>query len=199
MRRRPTRGRTPTDVAHAVIATFDAAADTAVRAIWATLANNKIDSSMMTLGVAPHLTLAVMNDVMPGALIGRVDTLAGDTEPFNLRFDRIDVFEGREAVIYLAPQASTALRRLHQALHENVQGIGTITDHTRPGSWVPHATLAMAVRKRRLAAAQRLLSRRFSPFAARVTDLGVVDFRPARVEAATAVYQTSLCAKSAAP
>lgn len=198
MRRRHTRGRTPTDVAHAVIVTFDAAADTEVRAIWATLANNKIDSSMMTFGVAPHLTLAVMNDVMPGPLIGRVGDLPTGTEPFGLRFDRIDIFEGRESVLYLAPQASTALRRLHSTLHENVQGIGTSTAHTRPGSWVPHATIAMALRRRSLPVAQRLLARCFSPFAARVTDLSVVDFRPARIEAATKIYQAPLGAKPVA-
>lgn len=192
MRRRLTRGRTPTNVAHAVIATFDPGADAEVRALWAALANSKIDSSMMTLGVAPHLTLAVMTDTMPGPLIGRVGDLARRTNSFGLSFDRIDMFQDRRSVPYLAPRASTALRRLHEALHESVQGVGTSTDHTRPGAWVPHATLAMALRKRPLAAAQRLLSERFSPIAARVTDLAVVHFRPARVEAATKIYQVPL-------
>lgn len=199
MRRRLTRGRTPTDVAHAVIATFDSPADAKVRAIWATLANNKIDSSMTTLGVAPHLTLAVMNDVMPGPLIGRVGDLATGTEPFSLRFDRIDVFEGRESVLYLAPQASTALRRLHSTLHENVQGIGTSTEHTRPGSWVPHATIAMALRKRPLAAAHRVLSEHFFSFSAQVISLAIVRFRPVvRFAGVSMVYQTPLGQKAVA-
>ena len=108
MRRRLTRGRTLTNVAHAVVATFDSGADAEVRALWAALANSKIDSSMMTLGVAPHLTLAVMTDTMPGPLIGRVGDLARRTNPFGISFDRIDMFQDRRSVPYLAPRASTA-------------------------------------------------------------------------------------------
>jgi 2'-5' RNA ligase len=180
-------------VAHAVVAMFDPAADAEVRAVWALLSNSNIDSSMMTLGVAPHLTLAVMDDVLPAPLIGRVNALAARTNPFTLNFDRIDMFEGSETVLYLAPQASTALRRLHEAFHESAVGIGTSTDHTRPGSWVPHATIAMALRKRPLAAAHRLLSNSFFAFNARVTDLAVIRFRPVvRFQGVTKVHQVPL-------
>ena len=182
-------------MAHAVIATFDPVADAEVRAIWAALSNSNIDSSMTTLGVAPHLTLAVMNDALPAPLIGTVNALAAQTEPFTLNFDRTDMFEGSETVLYLTPQASTALRRLHEAFHESAVGIGTSTDHTRPGSWVPHATIAMALRKNPLSAAHRMLSASFFAFHARVTDLAVIRFIPAdRSQSVTKVHQVSLSA-----
>jgi len=172
---------------------FDLAADAEVRAIWAALSNGKIDSSMMLLGAAPHLTLAVLDDALPVPLIGRVNALAARTQALNLHFDRIDMFEGKETVLYLAPQPSTALRKLHEAFHESAVGIGSSTDHTRPGSWVPHATIAMALRKKPLAAAHELLSTSFFAFSARVTDLAVVRFNPANLsQTVTMVHQVPL-------
>lgn len=180
-------------MAHAVVAMFDPAADAEVRTIWATLCYGNIDSSMMTLGVPPHLTLAVIDDAPTAPLIGCVNALAARTNPFTLIFDRVDMFEGKETVLYLAPQASTALRKLHGAFHESAIGIGTSTDHTRPGTWVPHATIAMALRKRLLATAHRILSNSFFPFDARVTDLAVIRFSPVdRFQGVTKVHQVSL-------
>lgn len=174
---------------------FDPTADAEVRAIWATLSNSNIDSSMMMLGVAPHVTLAVMDNALSAPLIGRVDALAARTEPFTINFDRIEMFGGSETVLYLAPQSSTALRRLHETFHESAFGIGTSTEHTRPGSWVPHATIAMALRKSPLAVARRMLSTSFSAFNARVTDLAVIRFIPAdRSQSVAKVHQVSLSA-----
>ena len=156
---------------HAVVVMFDRVANAEVHAIWVALSISTIDSSMMMPGVAPHLTLAVMNDALPAPLISRVNALAAQTDPFMLYFHRIYMFEGNATVLYLAPQASTVLRRLPGSFHESAVGIGN--DHTRRRSWVPHATIAMALRKKPWAAAHRILSNSFFAFYARVTALAV--------------------------
>jgi len=165
-------------VAHAVIATFDPVADGKIRAIWTALSDHAIDSSMAALDVSPHITLAVMNNVAPGALTECAGSLATRTVPFSVRFDHTDLFPGHETVLFLAPQNSRSLVAVHKAFHESAVGIGVSTEHTRPGTWVPHVTLAMALRKQSLAAAQNILSEAFQAFSAQVTGLAVVRFDP---------------------
>lgn len=185
-------------MAHAVIATFDPAAEHQVRALWAVLANNDIDSSMTALGVAPHLTLAVYDDAMEGPLIGRVSDFGARTAPFGIAFDRIDMFEGRESVLFLAPQASPRLRKLHEGFHDHAFGTGTCHDHYRPGAWVPHATLAMAMRKKQVRRAADLFDGTFETIAARLVGLQIVRFRPAvRFESVAVVHRAPFGGKVA--
>jgi len=186
-------------MAHAVVATFDPAAETAIRGLWATLANNDVDSSMMMLGVAPHITLGVYDDAMEGPLIGRVSACGAKVSPFSIAFDRIDMFEGRETVLFLAPQASPRLRRLHETFHEHAHGIGTCDDHYRPGAWVPHSTIAMGLRKRQLKRAGAVLDGAFDTIVARLVGLSIVRFRPVtRFDGVSLVHAVPLGGAAAA-
>ncbi len=180
-------------MAHAVIATFDPAAESDIRSMWAALANRDIDSSMMSLGVAPHLTLGVFDDAMEGPLIGRVSACSAKTAPFGVAFDRIDMFEGRETVLYLAPRASPRLRRLHEGFHEHAHGVDTCHEHYRPGAWIPHATIAMGLRRRQLKRAGELFDGGFDPIPARIVALAIVRFRPVvRFESVSLVHAVPL-------
>lgn len=178
---------------HAVTVTFDPRAESDIRALWASIANNRINSSMMHLGVAPHLSLGVFDDAMEGPLIARVTAFGAKVAPFAIAFDRIDMFPGRETVLFLAPQASPRLRRLHEGFHDQVQGVGTCAADYRPGAWVPHATIAMGLRQRQLARARKLLDGAFDTIVARIVGLEVVRFRPVtRFDSVSIVHRVAL-------
>lgn len=121
---------------------FDDEADAAIRAEWAALAAAGLPSQARHTGESnrPHATLLVRPEL--GVLDGRPLTAV---LPLDLSLGAPVLFgSGRSRVIARSVVPSSALLRLHESVHA-LAGEGGDGDHTRPGRWTPHVTLARRV------------------------------------------------------
>jgi hypothetical protein len=157
-------------VAYAIEMFFDDRADAAVRRLWHRLAEAGLPS-LETLGHSrhrPHLSLTVLDAADPPAL-SEVDVLPP------LRFPALGTFAGDGGVLFLAAVTTGPLLDVQARLSDRLQQQGfTQWRHYRPGSWLPHCTLAMNLTPSELSAATGLLAG-FPEIQARVAEIGVVD------------------------
>lgn len=115
-----------------------------VRTLWDAAGRFETTPSMAALGYAPHLTLAVYETIGPEVLAAAVDAIGAAERAHTLGFDGVRWFEGPTTVLWAAPILSPELLRLHDAVHRAIDP-ARCHPHYRPGAWVPHCTVALAV------------------------------------------------------
>jgi hypothetical protein len=136
---------------------FDDAATARVLELWARLDTAGI-ASMSTASHGrhrPHATLLNATTLSGStALVETLQALVGA----DLFFDSLAIFPGPTSVLFLAACVTPPLLSTHSAVHELVS-----TDQTepwpryRPGSWVPHCTLAGGLNAQAVSKAFELL------------------------------------------
>ena len=111
--------------------------------------------SMRALGYPPHITFAIYDspDASEQLAIATVAKIANGRTALELGFDRIRAFDGPPPVLWADPEPKTDLREIHDQIHAAI-GPRLCHPHYRPGSWVPHCTLAMRTRADRKTDAQ---------------------------------------------
>lgn len=169
-------------MAQAVTLRLDGSGCGRVEALWRALATRGVDDSRLTLGYAPHVTLAVFPDEVPvGELTEALRALARSFGPVPLRFYGYGVFPGHGGpdVVWLSPMPTDRLRALQTALCVTLHGRKPMP-HWEPATWVPHVTLAEGpgVAARALEALCPLWD---GPFAASCDRVELVRFPPVRV------------------
>lgn len=121
---------------------LDPRADTAVRGLWKRLETAGVPTLLShTHGNhVPHLSYAAL-------LAGDLDSVLASlrslppAEPLPLHFDALGSF--RRSRCWLAPAVSHELVARQQAVVAAVTGCGAeLHHHYRPGTWIPHLTLA---------------------------------------------------------
>jgi 2'-5' RNA ligase len=165
----------------AVEANLDPGAAARVRALWDDLARRGITSEMPEMGADPHVSLAVFDEVDPKALGPVLDSFARGREPLELRLASVGSFPTAEGVVYLAPVVTPALLEWHADLDRRLERLGARAwDYYRPGSWVPHCTVALSLDPDGVAEAVRVTreSGVFGPAA--LDEIALVEFRPVR-------------------
>lgn len=134
---------------------FDDETDAAVRAEWDALLAADLPSQARHRGESnrPHVTLlvrsalapfdaAVLQEIFPLSLVLGAPVLFG---------------AGRHRVIARTVVPSPALLALHTRIHE-LAGPGADVDHTVPGAWTAHVTLARRVPRERIGEALGVLA-----------------------------------------
>jgi len=123
-----------------------AASVSAVTALWDEVSAFEEQPSMRALGYPPHLTLAIYDtdDVSEEARKNALAHAAAEEAELRLRFDRIGVFDGPPVVVWADPEPKEPLMRMHHAIHAVIDS-SLCRPYYRPGAWVPHLTLGMAV------------------------------------------------------
>lgn len=121
---------------------FDDDTDAAVRAEWDALAAADLPSQARHTGASnrPHTTLAVRPS------IGGMDAAPLEALlPVAVTLGAPVLFGGaRHRVVARLVVPSAELLALHAAVHR-AAGMGEDLDHTLPGAWTPHVTLARRV------------------------------------------------------
>ncbi|WP_299562530.1 2'-5' RNA ligase family protein [uncultured Mycolicibacterium sp.] len=138
---------------HSLELVFDDRTEAAVRRIWSALADAGIPSQ--SLAARPHATLAVAARIDPG-----VDA---ELAPLRERFPLPCVLGaplvfGRGAVLARLLVPSAELLAVHAEVYRRALPYlspGPM-DHTEPGRWTGHVTLARRIPPARMAAAVRL-------------------------------------------
>lgn len=135
---------------------LDADLDAAVRREWAVLADAGLPSQALHLGLtnAPHVTLGVSSALSEGAAA----VLRGVPLPGEIRLGGLLVFRARTAVVARAVVPSPALLATHAAIDAALADAPGRPDHTLPGRWTPHVTLARRLDGGQLAQALDLLA-----------------------------------------
>lgn len=116
-----------------------------IRNLWAALDAEGVQSvgSLMRGLHAPHLSLAVADELTPDVVEEALDGLAV-VPPLSLTFQFVGQFLGR--VLWLGPAPSASLLAHQSTVYERLSAAGVeVSDHYRPQRWVPHTTLAMRV------------------------------------------------------
>jgi 2'-5' RNA ligase len=132
--------------AFAVVLYFDEETDSRLREVWAALDVHGVDSVARTHGAAyrPHLTLAIIETAdqtrVIEALRGPLARVAG----LPVTLNAVGFFLTGAAPAYLGVTPTSRLLLLHEQVHAAIGGVPS-WDYYRPGSWVPHCTLAMGV------------------------------------------------------
>ncbi|MGH7346800.1 MAG: 2'-5' RNA ligase family protein [Candidatus Rokuibacteriota bacterium] len=108
-----------------------------------------------------------------------LSAFAAQTAPVRLTFASVGLFPG--VAIFLAPTVSAELVGLHVGCHRRFGHLGRASwDHDRPGSWVPHGTLATNLEPDRFGSALAIAGRVGLPRECRLVEIGIVEFRPVK-------------------
>ncbi|HEX5542665.1 MAG TPA: 2'-5' RNA ligase family protein [Micromonospora sp.] len=134
---------------------LDTDATRRIRVLWDALESEGVQSLRSLLGRRhrPHISLAVAPRLEPEPVS---DALAGMVvaTPLRLSFQHAGQFVGR--VLWLGVTPTAELLAHHAAVHARLLRAGiAVTDHYRPGRWVPHCTLSMRVPNPLMTAAVR--------------------------------------------
>jgi 2'-5' RNA ligase len=172
-------------VATAVELAFDETADSRVREIWRDLDAHGVPS----LGAAggafhPHVSLAVSEHTIDAT--AALAALAGDAKGLPLTLASLGFFPSPNgAVAFLGVTATHTLLDLNAAVDAELSRSGTEPwPLYRPGTWVPHCTLAMHVHHPEVVPTIVVDDR--LPIRAEVTRVHVVEIRSGRTVATLA-------------
>lgn len=124
---------------YAITLRLDTAADTDVRGIWQAVADAGVGDYMLRLGYPPHLTLALIDEKVPLAVIETAFLALATSSPIALQLGEVRRFEGTP-VIWLAAKGGADLTSLHRMLVASLPE-DCVHPHYRAGVWVPHVTL----------------------------------------------------------
>jgi 2'-5' RNA ligase len=134
---------------------LDTDATRRIRVLWEALESEGVQSMRSLLGQRhrPHVSLAVAPQLDPDQVAG---ALAGTVvaAPLRLSFQYAGQFVGR--VLWLGPTPTAELLTHQETVHTGLLRAGVpVSEHYRPGRWVPHCTLSMRVPNVLMAAAVR--------------------------------------------
>lgn len=164
-------------MAYAFCLRFDAETEAAVVSVWHALAEGGVGDDMLRLGYPPHLSLAVLDDEPPLAVVEGAFEAVTDASAFRVQLGGVGRFPGTP-ILWLAADGGAVLGDLHRRLlgHLPVQ---QVREHYRAGAWVPHVTLQMEGDADRALAIGGALWPEARP--ARVIRLDLVQFPPVAV------------------
>ena len=134
-------------MALAVCLLFDARTDRALRQLWAQLEDHGIPTLLTHTHRrhVPHVSYAVFRTFEVPRLCEAVGELAPG-EPVTLRFDAVGLFRRRRGALIAAATEGLAHRQAQVVAAGEATG-ADLHHHYRPGSWIPHSSLATSVRR----------------------------------------------------
>jgi 2'-5' RNA ligase len=123
---------------------FDEVTEHRVRRAWAALEDHGIRSAGSTHGedYRPHLTLAIVDADRPGRIAADLRRPLADVAGLPVTLASLGFFLTEVSPAFLSVTATSRLLRLHEDVHAELDQ-ATSWSYYRPGTWVPHCTLAM--------------------------------------------------------
>ena len=142
---------------------------------------------MEYLGYPPHFTLAAFDNAEESELIAAVESLAASLSRIEVRFDRISHFETPSSIVlWAAPANPAVLAEIHSQVHERVDSNGCRSNY-RPGAWIPHCSLAIAIDPARRSEAMAIAQTDISSFEVMFDVIDCARFHPVEV-----IYERAL-------
>lgn len=136
----------------------------------------------------PHITFAIYAAIDVATLTGAVDRIFRDVPRLSIRFDKLNYFDAPHAtILWASPILPAGVAAIHDQIHAEV-GADSCQPLYRPGAWVPHCSLALAVPHVNKQAALELVATPITPFDVVFDVADVASFMPV-----TVVHERSLC------
>jgi hypothetical protein len=131
-------------VEHAVELELDGIAAGEVTALFDALELAGVESLAASAPhVHPHVSVAVVRDAAPGLVADVLSGVAADPLP-RLTLSSVGAFLAPATVLFLGVTPTTELLSLNVAVHARLDHAGiSVRPIYRPGSYVPHCTLAI--------------------------------------------------------
>lgn len=132
--------------AYAVVLYLDEFSERRVRQLWDVLDDHGVPSAGSTYEAdyRPHITLAIVEAADPMALADRLRAPLAGVAGMPVTMTALGFFLTERAPAYLAVAPTRRLLEVHEEVHRAIGTAGSWT-YYRPGTWMPHCTLAMDV------------------------------------------------------
>lgn len=147
---------------------------------WSKFSQFEQAPSMAALDYPPHVTLAVYDGIPEQRVREALAPVFREQHALPLRFRRLNYFESPQLVFWADPAPSKPLFEVHAAIHSLIAP-SHCREHYRPGSWVPHCTLATQVSPGNTASAIAFVSEPIKPFDVIFDCADCAEFYPVRV------------------
>jgi hypothetical protein len=161
---------------------FDEETETAVRRVWAALAERGIAPYLHESLNRPHVSLAVYDALDLDLAATALEAFAATTTPLPISLASWGLFPtAPEPVVFAAPVVTGALLALHERACAQLASVAQgPSAYYLPGRWTPHCSLAVHFPPERVMRAVELCRGLPLPLAGRFEAIGVVETRPAR-------------------
>ena len=133
----------------------------------------------LRIGARPHVSILVVDQASTSAIDTVFRSLISEVS-FQVVFGCADHFEDDDAIIFLKPDASSELRRLHNRAVKEARSHGLIPRH-QGDEWIPHCTCDYGVSREQLSIGLSIL-KQLLPLQARVQEVGYVEVTPEFVD-----------------
>ena len=161
---------------------FDDPSRGELASVWSALAEVAGRPRRTELGIAPHVSVAVLPD-RPRGLDLAIQSLARSLPAFDLHLDRIDHFPGDEGVVFIGVVPQPDLLQVHEQVNGLLERLGAANlPHYQPGRWRPHCTVATDVPPALLPQVLSAASSLRRPEVVRAVSLCGVGYRPAKLD-----------------
>src|SRR4051812_24333924 len=158
---------------------FDPATERILRDLRSALTAAGVRPVLDEIGDRPHISLAVFSQIDPDQLLPGLENFARDLDPMPLTLSAVGSFPTAEAVLFLAPAITQELMDVHWDFHQMIAGL-KLHPHAYylPDRWVPHCTIAQNIQPELVPTAFDLARKSFKPISGKLTEIGLVRFRP---------------------
>ncbi|MEM7427077.1 MAG: 2'-5' RNA ligase family protein [Pseudomonadota bacterium] len=150
-----------------------------IRDLWQEVSVWESAPSMEALGYPPHFTFAICPGLDALSLWQRLEPAAAGLSSLRIRFSRIRHFPADPLVLWAAPDRTDELTAMHNLIHSCLKQ-DECEELYRPGAWVAHCTLAMAIGPEHSEAALNSVGPLEKPFEVEFDLLNCVSFPPLR-------------------
>ena len=159
---------------YALVLHVDGETETAVRDVWARLAELGLARVARSEDVAPHLTLWVTDSLGEKLVPNALDHFCEQRPSLEARFRSVGAFPGRFGPVFFAPVPSSELLTLHHDAFTLAMDLGAMPMwHQRPSHWVPHLTASLELKEGALSEAIAVCSEAAMPEVSTLTGLGL--------------------------
>ena len=128
--------------------------------------------------VPPHMTISSVEARGAEVLLPAFFTLEGKFKSGEIRF--ASVGQLLPYVMYATPVMNKYLLELSQQVYEVYKNIPetSVSRYYKPLSWLPHVTLGKTLDREQMRRAFEVMQESFSPFSARITEMGLAKVNP---------------------
>ncbi len=166
----------------AVVVYFDPRTEGIIHDAWKTLADQNIDPYLFRSDNRPHVKLEMYESFDAEKSRERLRQYAGSNRKTEIQFKLIGIFPLEKPVVFLGAATGREWIDMKMALNDLVGDISTgmSPQYFQLGSWTPDCQLTVGVEKGKLNDALRIAMEIPIPLAGTVTEIGVIEFHPAK-------------------
>ncbi len=161
-----------------VSAYFDKEADRIIRRHIERIAEKTGNSFMLDNNVPPHMTVSALEARTADVLIPEFEKLNGKIKAGEIQV--VSMGQMLPYVFYLTPVLNDYLNGIVNTVYDIFSDIPdvTVSKYYRPGSWLPHITLAKTLTKEQMQTAFEVMQNGFAVFDAKIVRLGLAKVNP---------------------